>query len=158
MTDFDINREWANKISEKLEHSTKESLLEWAEYFKTKAASVLSDDPPIVPGEVQCKWCKAKPVCKPLAEHNLNLATKEFADDFSKPLKVKNPNKLDNSEVASILTQIDLISDWVKALHGYAYDQLNSGNDIPGFKLVEGRSLRKWKDEEEVETEIGDEE
>ena len=130
---------------------SKEALLEWAEYFKTKATSVLSDDPPIVPGEIQCKWCKAKPVCKPLAEHNLNIATKEFADDFSKPIKIKNPNKLDNSEVASILTQIDLISDWVKSLHGYAYDQLNSGNEVPGFKLVEGRSLRKWKDEEEVE-------
>ena len=130
---------------------TTKELLKWGDFFKKQAALALSDNPPIVPGESQCQWCRAKAVCKPLAEHNLDIATKEFADDFSKPIKVKNPNKLDNVEVASILTQIKLISDWVTALHGYAYDQLNSGNEVPGFKLVEGRSLRKWKDEEEIE-------
>lgn len=130
---------------------TTKELVEYGNFFKEKATLVLSDDPPIVPGEIQCRWCKAKPVCKPLAEHNLNIASQEFADDFSKPIKPTNPNKLDNAEVAIILTQIDLISDWVKSLHGYAFSQLNSGNDIPGFKLVEGRSLRKWKNEEEIE-------
>jgi len=130
---------------------TTKELLKWGEYFKVQAALALSDNPPIVPGETQCKWCRAKPVCKPLAEHNLDIATKEFSDDYKKPFHPKNPNKLDNAEVASILTQIDLISDWVKSLHGYAFDQLNTGNELPGFKLVEGRSLRKWKDEEEIE-------
>ena len=153
---FDFNQVNIVIVQPRLDHisewsiTTKE-LLNWGEYFKIQAASALSDNPPIVPGEIQCKWCRAKPVCKPLAEHNLDIATKEYADDFSKPIKVKNPNKLDNAEVASILTQIDLISDWVKSLHGYAYDQLNTGNEVPGFKLVEGRSLRKWKDEEEIE-------
>ena len=126
-------------------------LIEYGNFFKEQATLALSNNPPIIPGELQCRWCKAKAVCKPLAEHNLNIATKEFADDFSKPIKVKNPNKLDNAEVATILTQIDLISEWVKALHGYAFDQLNTGNEVPGFKLVEGRSLRKWKNEEEIE-------
>ena len=153
---FDFNQVNIVIVQPRLDHisewsiTTKE-LLNWGEYFKIQAASALSDNPPIVPGEIQCKWCRAKPVCKPLAEHNLDIATKEYADDFSKPIKVKNPNKLDNAEVSSILTQIDLISDWVKSLHGYAYDQLNTGNEVPGFKLVEGRSLRKWKDEEEIE-------
>lgn len=153
---FDFNQVNIVIVQPRLDHisewsiTTKE-LLNWGEYFKIQAASALSDNPPIVPGEIQCKWCRAKPVCKPLAEHNLDIATKEYADDFSKPIKVKNPNKLDNAEVASILTQIDLISDWVKSLHGFAYDQLNTGNEVPGFKLVEGRSLRKWKDEEEIE-------
>ena len=64
----------------------------------------------------------------------------------------KRPAKLTIEEIADIIDQADKISKWVTAVSDYALDQaLNHGVEIPGFKLVEGRSNRKYsKSDEEI--------
>lgn len=87
-------------------------------------------------------FCKARAVCRAYAEERQRLAQYDF----------KRPAKLTVEEIADILDQSEKISKWVKTVNDYALDQaLNNGVVFPGFKLVEGRSNRKYaKDESEI--------
>lgn len=57
---------------------------------------------------------------------------------------------LDPEQLSSSLTRVPLIKAWVAAVEAAAYSHLEQGQHLPGYKLVEGRSLRKWRDESEV--------
>ena len=92
-----------------------------------------------VPGS-WCKFCKAKPVCRALAEQNLQLAKYEF----------RSSDTLEDHEILDILKQVEPFTDWIKAVTAYALDEALKGKKWDGYKLVAGRSVRKWKDEEEV--------
>jgi hypothetical protein len=125
---------------------SKEKLIEEGNFIGSRAQDALRDDAPITPGEVQCRFCKAKGICLPLAEHNISIA---FGDlDESTP---KDPLKLDNNEIAEILVKSDLISGWLKAVRKRAWTELNLGREISGYKLVVGKTNRKWSDESAVE-------
>ena len=50
-------------------------------------------------------------------------------------------------EIAAILPQIDSLVSWAEDIKSYALEQALSGVRYPGFKLVEGRSNRKYTDE-----------
>ena len=90
-----------------------------------------------VPGD-HCKFCKAAAVCKANAERHLSLAKYEFAPS----------NELEPEEISDIIARGDAFKAWIKAVEDYALDQaLNHGVTWPGFKLVEGRSVRKYLDE-----------
>ena len=87
-----------------------------------------------------CKWCKVKAMCKTLAEKNIELAQYEF----------KDPHLLTDSEILEVYSQIAMLTDWVESVSNYLLDQALKGKDWPGYKLVEGRSMRKWLDEDKV--------
>lgn len=87
-----------------------------------------------------CKFCKAKAMCRATAEHNLELAKHEFRD----------PHRLSDEELIDIYSRIDLLVDWANSIGKYMLDEAVSGKDWPGFKVVEGRSNRKWADELKV--------
>lgn len=59
-------------------------------------------------------------------------------------------NKLTNEEIAARLEYIPMIESWCKDIKAAAMQRAESGDEIPGHKLVEGRSVRKWKDEQLV--------
>ena len=61
----------------------------------------------------------------------------------------KRPAKLTIEEIADIIDQADNISKWVQIVKDYALDQALAGVEIPGFKLVEGRSNRKYSESDE---------
>jgi hypothetical protein len=125
-----------------------ENLLVWAdETLKPAADLALSDDAPFSPGEKQCRFCKAKATCRALAEYNLQTATDGFTV-VGEPLDLKQADKLSSSEIAALLPQLKTLTGWAKALEAHALHQMQQGVEIPGYKLVEGRSLRKWGDEE----------
>ena len=53
--------------------------------------------------------------------------------------------------IADILKQESMISAWLKAVKDRALTQMLNGEQIPGFKVVEGRSSREWDNEDTVE-------
>lgn len=89
-----------------------------------------------VPGK-HCQFCRAKAQCRALAEKNLEAAKHEFED----------ASLLSDIEISEILSQVDLIKNWVTAVEEYALQAALDGKKFPGFKLVEGRSNRKYSDE-----------
>lgn len=119
---------------------TADELLKWAdEYLKPRAELAMKGEGEFCAGD-HCKFCKANAICRTRAEKNLEIAKYDFA----------NPPTLDNEEIAHILTISDDLSKWIKDVESYALQQALQGENFPGYKVVEGRSNRKWKDENEV--------
>ena len=85
-----------------------------------------------------CKWCKVKATCTAIAKQNLALARFEF----------KEPALLTEDEVLEVYEQQGQLVDWAKAVSEYVQEEAMKGKKWPGYKLVEGRSNRKWRDED----------
>lgn len=117
-----------------------EDLIKWGEeQVKPKAKDAYKGEGTHVPGS-WCRFCKAKPVCRALAEENLKLAKYEFKDTVL----------LEDFEIEDILKQVDPFTDWIRAVTQHALNEALKGKKWEGYKLVAGRSVRRWKDEEEV--------
>lgn len=120
---------------------SKESLYQWAEeVLKPKAELAFAGDGNYRPGE-WCQFCRAAVKCRARAEAKMKLATFEFA----------LPPLLSDEEIAEILSSIGDLTSWANEIMAYATDAVvNHGKQWPGFKVVEGRSNRKYTDEEAV--------
>ena len=60
------------------------------------------------------------------------------------------PINLNDTEIAAILSQVDELVSWANDIKEYALQQALSGTEYAGFKVVEGRSTRKYTDEDAV--------
>jgi len=117
------------------------ALLEWGnEVVKPAAKKAMAGEGEFVPGD-HCQFCRAKAICKARANANLEMARYEFQD----------PPLLSIDEIAEILFKAEELQKWAKDVHDYALDQaVNHGIKFPGWKLVEGRSNRKYTDVDAV--------
>lgn len=116
-------------------------LKKWAEeVLKPKAELAMKGDGEYCSGD-WCKFCKAAVRCRARAEEKLKLAKDEF----------KLPPLLTDAEVEEILVVIPDLTSWANSVLDYATDMaVNHGKEWDGFKVVEGRSVRKYKDENAV--------
>ena len=118
----------------------KESLYQWAEDpLKPTAELAFSGCGEYRPGE-WCQFCRAAVKCRARAEARLKLAAFEFA----------LPPLLSDEEIAEVLSKLDDLTSWANAIKEYALQTALNGKEWPGFKLAEGRSNRKYADEEAV--------
>ena len=120
---------------------SKEELLNWAEKeLKPKAELAINGEGEFIPGE-HCRFCKARYTCRARADEMLSLAKHDF----------KLPAMLTEEEIAEVLNLSQRISQWADDVYAYATEKaINEGIQWKGFKLVEGRSNRKYINEEEV--------
>lgn len=81
-----------------------------------------------------CRFCKAKAVCRKRAEYNLELAKYDF----------EMPATLEDAEIAAILEKADELAVWAADVKEFALQQALNGVKYDGFKVVEGRSNRKY--------------
>ena len=123
-------------------------LLEWGEYVKRKAEECFKDDAPRTPGEKQCQWCKAKATCPALKSLTEQTLITMF-DDLT-PTTIKPADTLSDKQLRFALDNKKLIGGWLDAVEGLVVERLESGVSFEGFKIVEGRSLRKWGDEKDA--------
>ena len=132
--------EWACSIPE---------LRAFAGRVKKAATLMLAADAstPLNPGEKQCRWCAKKATCPALALEVQNAIGADF-DTIADPQSAADlsaPAQLDEDDLATKLTAVDLIEGWCKAVRAEAERRLLAGQAVPGFKLVEGRrGARKW--------------
>tara|TARA_Y100000310_G_C20657892_1_gene802997 strand:- start:1017 stop:2198 length:1182 start_codon:yes stop_codon:yes gene_type:complete len=117
----------------------------FAEDVKSCVAATLVDDPERIAGDKQCQWCKAKSTCRTLLEHTQQVIGADF-DDLSDEIQHDN---LNDSELRHVLENTKIVEMFLKAVHGDVFKRLESGEDFEGFKLVHGRSNRKWNDDAE---------
>lgn len=129
-------------------------LLAWARNVVKPAAELaLQDDAPFKPSESACRFCKAKSSCRALAEHNLKAVQGEF-ENLDEALEQRKPDTLNPEELAELLEKADLITSWATSLKEHATTTLFNGGVIPGYKVVSGRSHRKWADDEKAAYEV----
>lgn len=123
---------------------TKEELLKWAdEVLAPTAALAYEGKGEFMAGE-HCQFCKVKATCRKRAEFNLELAQYDFA----------MPDTLDEMEIAAILEKVDQLIAWGNDIKDYALVQAQAGTHFEGWKIVEGRSNRKFTDEAAVATAV----
>jgi hypothetical protein len=112
-------------------------LLRWGEeVLKPAARMAYAGEGEFRPGE-HCRFCRARVRCRAQAEEQLKLAAYEFRD----------PALLNDGEIADILRRTDSFTNWLKAVGEHALSEALNGKHWPGFKLVEGRSTRRYADE-----------
>lgn len=123
---------WEISVTE-LEH--------WAEAeVKPKAELAAAGEGEFCPGS-WCQFCKIAPTCRARAEANLQLAKLEFAP----------PAELTDAEIADVLARIPDLKSWAADVEAYALSKaVNQGVVFEGFKLVAGRSVRKYTSEKDV--------
>lgn len=116
-------------------------LLNWANNFlKPKAEEAYNGTGEYCSGE-WCRFCKASVKCRARAERHLELAKYEF----------KQPPVLDDIEIECILPVLADFSAWANSLIAYAEAKaINEGKKWAGYKVVAGRSVRKFTDEKAV--------
>ena len=115
-------------------------LKKWAEKeLKPKAEKAFKGEGQYCPGE-WCLFCKAAIKCRARAEDKLKLAQSEF----------KLPPLLTDAEIEDVLIKLPDIKKWAEEIQAYALAQALGGKEWAGFKLVEGRSNRKYSNEQEV--------
>ncbi|MED4495575.1 DUF2800 domain-containing protein [Heyndrickxia coagulans] len=112
-----------------------DDLLAWGEEIKPIAQKAYAGEGEFVPGE-HCKFCRAKAQCR--AHAKMYTALEDF--------EMKKPPLLTNEEVGEVLERAQGLEAWVKALKEYALSACLNGEEIPGWKAVEGRSTRIYKD------------
>jgi hypothetical protein len=124
-------------------------LLEWAETVKEQARLCLTDDAPRIPGDKQCTFCKFKPRCPEQKEMTENALMVMF-DEVS-PSTVQNVDALTDEHLAQVMKHKKLIEGWLSSVEKHITERLQAGESFDGYKLVEGRSLRQWLNEEEAQ-------
>ena len=119
----------------------KEELLRWArDDLVEKAHLAYMGEGEYRAGE-WCTFCRAAVRCRARAEEKLRLAKEEF----------KYPPLITDEEIEDVLGEIPELIKWANAILAYATDAaVNHGKVWMGFKIVEGRSVRRYKDEDVV--------
>ena len=118
-----------------------EELRNWAENeLKPKAQMAFKGEGEYCPGE-WCQFCRAAVKCRARAEEKLRIAEEEF----------KLPPLLTDNEIESILPMLPDITKWANDISAYALEMaVSRGKEWNGYKVVEGRSIRKYADEDAV--------
>ena len=114
-----------------------EDLLAWGESIKPVAQAAFDGEGNFSAGE-WCRWCRAKKTCRARSENYTAL------QDFDGAV----PPLLSDAEVGEILQRAAGLKAWISDLEDYALKSTLDGREIPGWKAVEGRSVRQWTDQD----------
>ena len=143
---YDIRRIKMTIIQPRLDNiSTEEldveELLAWAELeVRPRAEMAMQGEGEFCVGD-HCRFCKAFATCRAQKEYQMELAKYDFVD----------AELLEDIEIGDVLSRVEALVKWAEAIKEYAFDQaLNHGVHYEGWKLVEGRSNRKYTDEKKV--------
>ncbi|MFC5468438.1 DUF2800 domain-containing protein [Cohnella suwonensis] len=117
---------------------TVDELLEWAETVVGPAAVLAYAGEGEHKAGDHCRWCKVKGNCRARADANMAALAYEF----------KDPALLSLEEIGSILYVAEQLKKWAADVEEFAFESAKSGQKVPGWKLVEGRSNRAITDKE----------
>lgn len=142
---YDFERVRMTIIQPRLDHvsvdmMTLRDLRDWGKNIVQPAAYNASNGAGETAAGEWCRWCPAKAVCRTRADENLKLAQYDF----------KEPELLEPEEIGEILKQAEELQKWTADVQAYALQQALDGEHFDGWKLVEGRSVRKYADDLKV--------
>ena len=126
---------------------TPQELVEWGQSVLKPAATKAAKFSTILKAGEWCHFCKANAECPKLAQQAQAEAASIFAVEPMAPVPAE---QLTPADISRILTSMPVFDIWRKALEEKAYARAER-DELPGFKLVEGRSNRKWRNEDTAE-------
>ena len=134
---YDINHVRMTIIQPRLRHESSWGLhvldlMRWAQVeLRPAARQAFKGEGEQVPGE-HCRFCKVAAQCKALADYTLGITEKR-----------NEPGLMSLEEIAALLPHFSTIKSWISSVEEFALEAALEGDEIPGFKVVEGRSIRK---------------
>ena len=118
--------------------TTPDELYKWAsEYVRPRAQQAYNGEGEFHAGD-HCRFCRAKAKCRAYAEANMAVTEQHTPDE--------DPALLTDEEIGRLLTRAEPFLKWFGAVQTYALDAALGGKTIPGWKAVEGRSVRQFDD------------
>ena len=116
-----------------------EDLLVFGKDVKRLAELAAKGEGEYVPGEEQCRFCRARETCRARADYNISVAFGHTG---------QMPPLITDEEVGEYLRRGADVARWLKDLQDYALRSCLDGKEIPGWKAVEGRGSRDWTDQD----------
>lgn len=115
---------------------SRDELLAFGEEVKSKAALAIDGKGEYRPDEKACRFCRAKAQCRARSDFNVKKA---FNIGEMPPL-------ISPEEAGKRLLELQDVVKYQKDLQEWALSECLAGNEVPGWKAVEGRSNRNWSD------------
>jgi hypothetical protein len=123
---------------------TYDELLAKVTSYVQAAAATDKPDAPLVPGDSQCKFCKAKGSCGALASNVMEAIGMFKSIDIAQQAADKNPNELSDDQIREIVESAPLVRQLLEAVEAEALRRFEAGVTISGLKAVYGRGTRAW--------------
>lgn len=117
-----------------------DELRAWRDAHRPAVLAALDPASPRTASEKACQWCPAAPTCPELHRQELAIAQHEFAV----------ADQMTVEQIAQVLSRAKMVAGLIKAVKRHAIQMLRLGQEVPGFKLVEGKRNRMWTDELEA--------
>ena len=124
-------------------------LRSWGESIRPHVAAALEPWAPRIPGDDWCRFCRARAVCPALRN-----AT-EAATGVSLGAPPPSPESLSDGDLSVALRAKGLVIEWLNAVEGCVRARVENGG-FPGWKLVRGRSVRRWSDPRDAAVRLTD--
>lgn len=103
----------------------------------------IKEEPTYVMSEKGCQWCRSQAQCPEKRKAADMAASVDFASFGTIDVKAE--------EMAKYLKMVPILKGFIDAVENYAKETMLAGGELPGFKVVEGRRSRAWKDVQAVE-------
>ena len=124
-------------------------LLDWEHDLVERGREAMAPGARFAVGD-WCKFCPALGICETKRTHMFEMANAQFEDLETGGVKVHllPPSEMSDQDMSNLLEHLEQFESWKKAVVAYAHLQCEQGREIPGWKLVQKRAYRKWKDED----------
>ena len=126
---------------------TRGELRTFAAELGRKAAIALSGNGTFGPSDKACKFCSAKGICTAYGNEGLVALPEEV-----RPIPMPDVKSLTREQRVRVLGAKKLLKDWLEAVEDQEVGDLMAGATPMGYKLVNGKSNRVWKDAEAAQT------
>lgn len=146
---------------------TVRELKEWADWMRERAHAAWQRGAPRTVSSKACQWCKVNATCPAMELARQNLADMTF-DAIGEPVteadmkalivqpkELPDPLVLSTEQIARIINYQKMFEDWFKRAREELTSRTLAGEHAPGWKIVEGRSRRRYKDEAEAAEKLG---
>lgn len=118
-------------------------LLDWGAEIKPKAEKAFAGFGEYHAGD-WCQFCRANGICKAQAEQQVSAF-----DDFGDAVQ-NSPDLLSPEQMGTALERGKDLIAWYEAVKERALESILNGAKVPGWKAVEGRSIRVWSDQDKA--------
>lgn len=96
-----------------------------------------------------CKFCPAQHICPAKYDQMIEVAQMEFSEE-EELMDLPDPKDLPMDEWQKVLEHGDAVKKYIDAVHSHVHNLMETGLEVPGFKLVSKKSNAKFKDDDET--------
>lgn len=133
-----------------LHKTTVKELKQWMnDVVRPQVKLIESGNAPVVPGEKQCQWCRARFDCEERRDWAFSVVTEDF-EDLTKPLVFKDKKALTNEKLGEILTHAKGVKKFFSDMEKYAHAKAMNGEKIKDHKIIMSKKNEKLTDSDKL--------